>query len=284
LAAYGLDYAAVAAGNPRVVYCSVSGFGAGSDRPGYDFLVQAVGGLMSITGDAGGEPTKVGVALVDVLTGKDAIIGILAALAARARTGRGEHVEVNLLSSLLGGLVNQAAGYLATGVAPGRLGNVHPSIAPYETLQCADGPIAVACGNDGQFRRFAAVLGRPELGADPRFATNPDRVANRTALRVALEAALAAAPAAEWEDRLTDADVPAGVVGDVGSAVARARDYGLAPTLDLGTEHPAQIRHPVTYASGVGVAASPPPALGEHNALVAAWLDGPADAPLPPGR
>ena len=176
---YGLDYAAVAAANPRVVYCSITGFGPGTDRPGYDFLVQAMGGLMSITGDPDGEPRKVGVALVDVLTGKDAVIGILAALAARARTGQGEHVQVDLLSSLLGGLVNQAAGYLTTGRSPGRLGNAHPSIAPYETLRCADGLLAVACGNDEQFRRLVSVLGSPALAADPRFATNGDRVGHR---------------------------------------------------------------------------------------------------------
>ncbi|MDT4918587.1 MAG: hypothetical protein QOH89_3287, partial [Pseudonocardiales bacterium] len=211
---FGLDYPAVAAGNPTVVYCSITGFGPNDDRGGYDFLVQAVGGLMSITGDRDGEPRKVGVALVDVLTGKDAVIGILAALAARARTGRGEHVQVELLSSLLGGLVNQAAGYLATGVAPGRMGNAHPSIAPYETLHCADGLIAVACGNDGQFARLAGVLGVGQLAADPRVATNPARVRHRVELVELLERQLLGASAAVWEARLTAAGVPAGLVGD----------------------------------------------------------------------
>jgi formyl-CoA transferase len=275
---YGLDYDTVRAGNPRVVYCSISGFGEGSDRPGYDFLAQAVGGLMSITGDPDGEPRKVGVALVDVLTGKDAIIGILAALAARTRTGSGEHVQVNLLSSVLGGLVNQAAGYLVTGESPGRMGNEHPSVAPYQTLQCADGLLAVACGNDGQFQRLATAIGRPELASDPRFVSNPLRVANRPVLVAELEAGLAADTAAAWELRLQAAGVPAGLVGDIGSAVTRAESYGLAPTVEVGKTR--QIRHPIGYRESSTAEPTPAPALGQHDDLVRAWLDGPADAPL----
>jgi crotonobetainyl-CoA:carnitine CoA-transferase CaiB-like acyl-CoA transferase len=275
---FGLDYASVAAGNPGVVYCSITGFGRDSDRPGYDFLVQAVGGLMSITGDPDGEPRKVGVALVDVLTGKDAVIGVLAALSARVRTGRGDHVQVDLLSSLLGGLVNQAAGYLATGIPPGRMGNQHPSIAPYETLHCADGLLAVACGNDAQFARLATVLGVPELARDERFAGNPARVSNRLALIAALEGRLAAATAAVWEARFAAAGVPAGLVGDIGEAVDRAAGYRLEPTVEVGSAR--QIRHPVRYAHASPRAPSRPPALGEHDALVRQWLTGPADAPL----
>src|SRR5690606_37905994 len=186
--------------------------------PGYDFLVQAVGGLMSITGDpdeAGGSPMKSGVALVDVLTGKDATVGILAALHARNATGIGQHVEVNLLSSLLASLVNQASGYLAPGRSPGRLGNAHPSIAPYELLPCADGPIAIACGNDGQFRKLASVLGNEALADDPRFATNAARVQHRPDLVAALGALLAAAPADRWVEQLLAAGVPAGSVGTI---------------------------------------------------------------------
>jgi formyl-CoA transferase len=275
---YRLDYDSVAATNPDVVYCSISGFGADSDRPGYDFLVQAVGGLMSITGDPDGEPRKVGVALVDVLTGKDAVIGILAALQARVRTGRGEHVQVELLSSLLGGMVNQVAGYLATGVAPGRMGNQHPSIAPYETLHCADGLLAVACGNDAQFARLAGALGVPELAADPRFATTPLRVANRSQLVPVLEQRLAADTAAGWEARLAAAGVPAGLVGDIGAAVQRAAADGLAPTVEVGTGR--QIRHPVRYRNASAKPPASPPRLGEHDELVRAWLAGPPDAPL----
>jgi formyl-CoA transferase len=277
---FGLDYASVSAGNPDVVYCSITGFGADSDRGGYDFLVQAVGGLMSITGDRGGEPRKVGVALVDVLTGKDAVIGILAALHARSRTGRGEHVQVELLSSLLGGLVNQAAGYLVTGAAPGPMGNEHPSIAPYETLHCADGLLAVACGNDAQFARLVDVLGMPELAADPRFATNPTRVGNRPALVSLLEAALGEDTAAAWEGRLTDAGVPAGLVGDIGEALQRADECGLAPLVDVAGAR--QVRHPVRYANATSAAPTAPPALGEHDAVIRAWLADREAAPLPP--
>lgn len=284
LARFGLDYDSVAATNPGVVYCSITGFGdgAGRDRPGYDFLVQAVGGLMSVTGDADGEPHKVGAPLVDVLTGKDAVIGILAALTARQRDGHGQHVRVELLTSLLGGLVNQAAGYLATGQSPGRLGNVHPSVVPYQTLHCADVPIAVACGNDGQFARLAAVIGRPELATDARFATNTDRVAHQAELEALLEAELAAAPAAEWEARLSAAGVPAGLVASVGEAVERAQSCGLDPLLDLGAGQVPQIRHAVRYSGSPPAAPAPPPAVGEHDKLVGRWLDGPDGAVLPP--
>ncbi len=278
LARFGLDYDTVAAGNPGVVYCSITGFGAAVERPGYDFLVQAMGGLMSVTGDAGGEPRKVGVALVDVLTGKDAVIGILAALHARGRRGRGEHVQVDLLSSLLGGLVNQAAGYLATGESPRPMGNRHPSIAPYETLHCSDGLLAVACGNDGQFRRLVAVLGADALADDPRFATNPQRVVNRDALVAALEVRLGGDTTAAWEERLTAADVAAGPVGDIASAFARATEYGLEPVIDVGAGR--QVRHPVRYQTSPVAVGAPPPALGEHTDLVRAWLAGPADRGL----
>jgi formyl-CoA transferase len=281
---YGLDFDSVRATNPRVVYCSISGFGdgAGRDRPGYDFLVQAVGGVMSVTGPAGGEPTKVGVPIVDVLTGKDAVIGILAALANRDRTGAGEHVQVALLSSALGGLVNQAASYLTTGAVPGRMGNQHPSIAPYETLQCADAPLAVACGNDTQFARLAAVLEVPELATDTRFATNAQRVQHRTALVAALEQRLRTDTALAWEQRLAAVGVPAGLVGDVGSAIARAQEYGLEPLVDLGAEQVAQIAHPVRYASAEPQPASPPPTLGQHTASIVRWLDGDAGAAFVP--
>lgn len=282
LAQYGLDYATVVARNPRIVYCSISGFGsgAGADRPGYDFLVQAVGGLMSITGDAHGVPTKAGVALVDVLTGKDAVIGILAALAARSEHGRGDHVEVDLLSSLLGGLVNQAAGYLATGRAPGRMGNRHPSIAPYETLQCADAMLAVACGNDDQFRRMAAALDVPELPDDPRFATNAARVSNRAPLIAALERRLAGDAASHWEQRLNAVGVPAGLVGDIGSAIRLAVDLGLQPLVKPGDETARQIRHPVRFESAALADAAPPPGLGAHRDQVIAWLESDSE-PLP---
>ena len=271
---FGLGYERARELNPGLVYCSVTGFGsgAGADLPGYDFVVQAVGGLMSITGSVDGEPTKVGVALVDVLTGKDAVIGILAALADRESTGLGQHVEVNLLSSLLGGLANQASAYLSTGVAPSRLGNRHPSIAPYETLHCRDGLIAVACGNTGQFVRLAKALNLEALVDDPRFATNADRVENRDALVGELESVLADDDAVHWQQVLTEADVPAGVVGDLADAIRRAGDLGLAPTVALPEPHAPQVRHAVTYSRSTTRRPTPPPALGEHDVELRRWL------------
>jgi crotonobetainyl-CoA:carnitine CoA-transferase CaiB-like acyl-CoA transferase len=279
----GLGYDRVSAVNPGIVHCSITGFGSGAGAavPGYDFVVQAVGGLMSVTGDTDGEPLKVGVALVDVLTGKDAVIGILAALRARERDGRGRRIEVSLLSSLLGGLVNQASGYLTTGRSPGRMGNRHPSVAPYETLRCRDGLLAVACGNNGQFTRLAAVLGVPALATDPRFATNADRVAHRQELVVALERELAGDDVAQWQHRLTAADVPAGQVGDIGSAFTLAEELGLAPTIDVGDGHPRQVRHPVRYNGSDPAPATAPPTLGEHNDLVRGWLSDDGGATLP---
>lgn len=277
LARHGLDYERVRAANPGVVYCSITGFGAGGGArlPGYDFLVQAVGGLMSITGDpgeAGGTPMKVGVALVDVLTSKDATTGILAALHARQATGRGQRVEVNLLSSLLGSLVNQASSYLTTGAAPARMGNAHPSIAPYELLPCAGGSVAIACGNDGQFRRLAAVLGDETLADDERFATNAARVQHRSALVQALGALLAAGDADTWVARLVDVGVPAGKVGTVAEGFALAADLGLDPLVDVGPGVPAQVRHPITYSDTPVTEYTAPPRLGEHSDAVRRWL------------
>ncbi|GGM83316.1 putative L-carnitine dehydratase [Dactylosporangium sucinum] len=268
LDARGLGYDAVAARNPGVVYCSISGFGPDSSLPGYDFLVQAVGGLMSITGDAQEPPQKVGVALVDVLTSKDAVSGILAALLERTTSGRGQHVRVNLLSSLLGSLANQAATYLATGTSPGRLGNRHPSIAPYETVNCADGQLAVACGNDGQFRRLAEALGLPALPGDDRFRTNPARVANRAELVRELESVFGRADVDTWVGVLERAGVPAGRVGDVGSAFELAARLGLQPRVPVGDDAMDQVRHPVTYSRTPVRDYRRPPRLGEHNALV----------------
>lgn len=273
----GLGYDAVAASNPGVVYTSITGFGsrAGADLAGYDFLVQAVGGLMSVTGPPG-EPTKVGVALVDVLTSKDAVVGILAALRARdQRGGRGQRVEVNLLSSLLGSLANQASAFLATGEAPAAMGNQHPSIAPYETLRASDGQLAVCCGNDRQFTRLAEVVGAPGLADDPRFATNADRVAHRDALVDALEAALAAGTVDAWVERLAAAGLPAGLVGTVADGFALAERLGLAPTVDVGAGVPPQVRSPLTLSDTPVSDYARPPRLGEHNDEVRAWLGAP---------
>ncbi len=264
----GLGYDDLSATNPRLVYCSITGFGsgAGADLPGYDFVVQALGGLMSITGPVEGDPSKVGVALVDVLTGKDAVIGVLAALHERETSGVGQRIEVNLLSSLLGSLANQASSYLTTGVSPGRMGNQHPSIAPYETLRCADGLLALACGNDGQFAKIAEVLERPDLAADQRFATNPVRVANRSELVAALEDGLASRSVADWTKALNEVGVAAGPVADIGSAISRAAELGLNPTISVGAGHPDQIRHPISWSRSTPPDPTPPPTLGQHNA------------------
>ncbi|MER7798608.1 CoA transferase [Microbacterium sp. NPDC096154] len=275
----GLGYDDVARQNPGVVYVSITGFGSagGARLPGYDFVVQALGGLMHITGEADGDPMKVGVALVDVLTGKDAVIGVLAALRRRAQTGAGSRIEVSLLSSLQGALANQAAAHLGAGASPTRMGNMHPSIAPYELLRCADGPLAIACGNDGQFAKLAAAVGVPELAQDERFRTNTQRVANRPALREALEAALAAAPAAEWQERLNGVGVPAGQAGDIAEGLAFAERIGLEPTIEVmgadGASHGRQVRHPVLWQPPFEPPRRAAPALDEHGDDVRAWLD-----------
>lgn len=263
---HGLGYDAVSARNPGVVYLSISGFGdrGGADLAGYDFLVQAVGGLMSITGRAD-DPTKVGVALVDVLTSKDAVVGVLAAIRARERSGRGQHVKVNLLSSLLGSLANQASAYLSTGDAPRPLGNRHPSIAPYETLRAKNGQLAVCCGNDSQFGRLAEVLALPDLARDPRFATNAARVQHRDELVTILEKRLVEDTVDAWTDRLTAAGLPAGKVGTVADAFDLAERLGLEPTVELGTGRPRQVRHPIEFSDTPVTSYSAPPLLGENN-------------------
>ena len=266
MARFGLDEPTLRAERPALIYCRILGIGRG-DVAGYDFLAQAVGGLMSVTGEPDGQPLKVGVALVDVMAGLHATIGILAALRHRERTGEGQLVEVDLLSTTLFALANQASGYLTAGVVPGRMGNRHPSIAPYETLPTADGAIVVAVGNDAQFRTFCVLLGRGELADDPRFATNGDRVVHRDALGAALAALLAGKPAAAWIDLLRAAGIPCGVVHDVAEAFAYARTVGLDPvarvprsdgtTVDTVANPLSLSRTPPRYRSA-------PPRLGEH--------------------
>jgi crotonobetainyl-CoA:carnitine CoA-transferase CaiB-like acyl-CoA transferase len=253
----GLSGPQLRAEHPALVYCSITGFGAGAGAalPGYDLLIQALGGLMSVTGSADGEPQKVGVALVDVLAGLFASVGILAALHHRERTGEGQIVEVDLLSSLLAALVNQGSAYTAGGVVPGRMGNAHPSIAPYELLATGDGDLVLAVGNDRQFAALCEVLGADELATDARFATNAERVAHRAPLRAALEDRLAAQPAAEWARQLTAARVPAGVVNDVGAAFALATSLGLDPIVTL----PRADGSPVAVTRNpIGLSATPP--------------------------
>ena len=273
LVKFGLDPIASREINPRLIHCSVTGFGAahGAHLPGYDFVVQALGGLMSITGEPDRDPQKVGVALVDVLTGKDAVIGILASLRHREATGRGQHVEVNLLQSLLGSLANQASAYLATGVAPERMGNVHPSIAPYETLRCSDGLLVVACGNDGQFVRLCSALELPNLADDLRFVTNGDRVTHRDELVKHLEQRLGERSAATWQSLLTSVAVPAGQVKNIAEGIALAASLGLDPVIEIDGASP-QIAHPIRYSGFASASPSAPPALGQHSHEIRRWL------------
>jgi crotonobetainyl-CoA:carnitine CoA-transferase CaiB-like acyl-CoA transferase len=267
----GLGYEEVAPGNPGVVFCSISAFGS-SERaaalPGYDLLLQAMSGLMSVTGEADGRPLKVGVALIDMVCGLYATTGILAALHARARSGRGQRLEVSLLDSALAGLLNQGSAFLLAGVVGGRLGNRHPSIAPYETFAAADGEFALAVGNDAIFTRLCAAIERPELAADPRFATN----AHREELGRVLTEAFAAAPAAEWVAQLAVAGVPAGPINDVGQAFALAAELGLEPWDDV--EGMRTVRSPLRLGDTPPQARRRPPRLGEHSDELRAWLAG----------
>ncbi|MDW5613949.1 MULTISPECIES: CaiB/BaiF CoA transferase family protein [Mycolicibacterium] len=261
----GLGYEDLRAVRPDVIYCSITGFGRGGGAalPGYDLLVQAVGGLMSVTGTEPGDPTKAGVALVDVLAGLHALSGILAALHHRDRTGEGQRVDTDLLSVLLSSMVNQASGFLGAGVVPAMMGNRHPSIAPYQTFDTADRPIAVAVGNDKQFRAFSTAIGQPELADDPRFVTNPARVANRDALCALIVPALKAHGADHWYAKLTTVGVPAGPINDLSEAFAFARGLGIDAAVQVPGSPAPQVANPVTMSATPVSYRSGPPALGD---------------------
>jgi crotonobetainyl-CoA:carnitine CoA-transferase CaiB-like acyl-CoA transferase len=270
MAAKGLDYESLRAENPRLVYCSITGFGGsgeGADLPGYDLLIQGLAGLMSITGDPEGEPMKVGVALVDILAGLFATVGILTALRHRDRTGEGQLVEVDLFSALLSAMVNQGSAYTIAGVVPQRLGNQHPSISPYEVYATAAGELVLAVGNDRQFAVLCEVIGAPDLPADPRFASNPLRVENREALAPELERRLAARPAAEWSSDLLARRVPAGQVNDLGAAFEFAAAIGLAPTVEIPREDGSTVsltRNPIRLSASPPTYRTAPPLLPEE--------------------
>ena len=276
MAKFGLDFETLRRENPRVVYCSITGFGsgAGARLAGYDLLVQAVGGLMSITGPAEGEPSKVGVALVYVLTGQNAVSGILLALRTRDETGTAQLLDVDLLTTLLAALTNQASSTLATGRPPLRHGNAHPSIAPYESFPAADRELVIAVGNDRQFRTLARLIGAAELADDPRYLTNQLRVANRAALRETITACLAGGPAASWVQALTDAGVPAGVVNTIDEAFAFAEGLGLETVVDvrdaLGRVS-RQVANPIHLAGAPVAYRTPAPTLGEHAGARYEW-------------
>jgi len=258
---FGLDYDTVSRGNPGVVVCEISGFGerGGRDLPGYDPLVQAVGGLMSVTGPPE-SPSKAGVAIVDVVTALYATVGVLAALVARTTTGRGQRVTIDLLHANLAMLANQSAGWLATGESPAPLGNIHPSIEPFATYRASDGDLMILAGNDAQFARLAATLG---LEPDERFATNESRVRHREALRAAIEQRLAAQSREEWRAELNAAGVPAGPVQTIGEAFSLADQLGLETVAE--TDGVRTVAFPAHLSETPAVAARRPPELDEHG-------------------
>jgi crotonobetainyl-CoA:carnitine CoA-transferase CaiB-like acyl-CoA transferase len=278
LAAYGLDYQSLKALNPKLIYCSITGFGQTgpyAKRAGYDFMIQGLGGLMSLTGRPEGEegagPVKVGVALTDILTGLYSTVAILAALAHRDQTGIGQHVDMALLDVQVACLANQAMNYLTTGTPPRRLGNAHPNIVPYQDFPTADGDFILTVGNDGQFRKFAEVAGQPQWADDPRFATNKLRVANRGELIPLIRQATVFKTTAEWVSQLEKAGVPCGPINDLAQmfqdpqVVAR----GLAVTIP----HPLagsvpQVASPIRLSETPVEYRRAPPLLGEHTEAV----------------
>jgi crotonobetainyl-CoA:carnitine CoA-transferase CaiB-like acyl-CoA transferase len=276
LAKFGLDYESVRPGNASIIYASISGFGAGGGRhlPGYDLMVQAMSGLMSLTGDPSGPPFRSGISVFDVIAGLHTAIGILAALNHRARTGDGQYIEASLMASALSGMVNQTSAYAAGGVVPFRMGNAHPSLYPYEPLPTGAGDLIVTAGNDSQFRKLCEVVGAPELADDRRFARNADRTANRDQLRPLLIERLAERSAADWFSALIAAGVPCGPINTVDQGIAFATEVGLGPVVTAGsgtTARPA-IRHPLTLSATPPRYDLPPPALDEHGDEIRAWL------------
>jgi crotonobetainyl-CoA:carnitine CoA-transferase CaiB-like acyl-CoA transferase len=277
---FGLDYASVRQRNARIIYASISGFGTaqGASLPGYDLIVQAVSGLMSLTGDPDGPAYRSGVAVFDVISGLHSAIGILAALNHRNRTGEGQHIEISLLASALSGLVNQTSAYVAAGVIPHRMGNAHPSLYPYEPLPTADQDLIIAAGNDGQFSKLCEVLELPDLPHDPRFAQTKDRNRNRDTLRQLLIARLRTRTANEWFHLLSAAGVPCGPINSIEGGVALARELGLNPVVQVGDGDNAvpMIRHPISFSLTPPRHKLPPPALGQDNEQIRAWLSQPS--------
>ncbi|MEV5647085.1 CoA transferase [Nocardia sp. NPDC052254] len=264
---YGFGYEQLAADHPALVYCSVTGFGSdkGAHLPGYDLIAQATGGLMSITGHPETGPAKVGVAMVDAITGLHAALGIQTALIHRLRTGEGQRVEVNLLSSALASLTNQVSGHILTGNVPKLMGNAHPSVAPYQPVNTADRPLAIAAANDKQFGALCHAVGRADLIEDPRFRTNTDRVAHCDELIEQLEDVFRTQGADHWFAVLVDAGVPAGPINDIGQAVAFAENLGLSPVV-LPTDEPegtgiAQVRNPIRLSRTPATYRTNPPKL-----------------------
>lgn len=270
---FGLDYESVSSTNERLIYCSLTGFGPGTNGqtlPGFDLVAQAVSGLMSVTGESDGSPMKVGVAVVDIVCGLHAGMGILAALAARDRLGRGQLIEVNLLTSALSVLANQSAAQLMAGVTPSRAGNAHPSVAPYEVFVACDGEFVIASGTEGQFVKLCAALGRAALATDKRFRTNSDRVAHREELRDEIQALLTGRSRAEVIANLEAAGVPAGPINDLAEAFELAAALKLGATWQIeGVEH---VRTPMAMSLTPPRPSSRPPGLDENGEAIRTWL------------
>ena len=272
---YGLGYSQLRKVNPGLIYCSVTGFGHSGpwrERPGYDFMIQGMGGLMSVTGErddrAGGGPQKAGIPIADLITGMYASVAICAALAHRAKSGQGQHLDLALLDSLVAVLANQGSNYLATGQSPGRLGNDHPNIAPYQVLKASDGSVIVACGNDNLFRKFCEVAGRPELADDARFATNGKRVANRAELTRILSEIMVKRSMREWLGALEGAGVPCGPINSLEQVFAEPQ--AMARGLRMELPHPsagkvALTRSPMRFSETPVQHEMPPPTLGQHT-------------------
>jgi crotonobetainyl-CoA:carnitine CoA-transferase CaiB-like acyl-CoA transferase len=270
---FGLDGDTLRERNPRLVSCSVTAFGsseAAAGMPGYDFLLQAMGGLMAVTGEPDGRPLKAGTAVVDLVCGLLAANGIQAALVERERTGRGRHVEVSLMDSALTCLLNQGTAWVAAGVRGRRRGNRHPSIVPYETYETADRPIAIAVGNERLFARLCDALGLPELPGDERFASNEARVGHADALAEAFEAVLRSEPADHWLGVLRAAKVPAGPINEVDEAFALAEALGMEPVEDR--DGLPLIRPPLRIDGERPPIRRPPPRLDEHGGELRDWL------------
>ncbi|WP_018388253.1 CaiB/BaiF CoA-transferase family protein [Ancylobacter sp. FA202] len=268
---YGLDHESLAALNPRLVTCSITGFGQDgpeAGRAGYDFMIQGMSGLMSVTGSPEGEPQKVGVALVDILTGLNATIGILAALEQRHRTGRGQHIDIALFDVAVASLANQALNFLVGGSAPHRLGNAHPNIVPYQAFETSDGHLILAVGNDAQFARFCRLAEMPELADDARYATNRERVAHRETLVPLIAAALKRQATGAWLAMLDAAGIPAGPINTIAQTFAepQALARGLAINLPhpLGSTAPG-VRNPLRLKDSPFDAPTAPPLLGQHT-------------------
>ncbi|AZT92127.1 CaiB/BaiF CoA transferase family protein [Brevibacterium aurantiacum] len=272
---FGLDYDSVSETNAEVIYASVTGFGAHNALPGYDLLVQAMSGFMSVTGDPDGSPFRAGVAIFDVITGLHTTIGIMAAIQHKNLTGEGQLVQTNLMSSAMSGLANQSGAYAAAGVTPTRMGNAHPSLYPYQPMATKSGDLIVAAANDGQFAKLATALGRPDLAKDERFAKAKTRNAHRDELAPELLAALQDHTAQEWFEKLTAVGLPCAPINSIAQGVERAKDLGLEPIVDTGGGERVipTIRNPITLSKSEVSYDLAPPELGADSDRVRAWLD-----------